>query len=174
GHGALVERVGPAPGAVDELVGDDEVPRRHVRLERPGGAGPDEPGHADPAHGPEVGPVVDAVGWELVAAAVAGQEGHPPPGHGADGEGRRRRPVGRLDGELDRVVEERVEAGTAEDADLGLSRTGFAHAILLSVFEVLASAEEPEDDESDFAAEGVFSVSLALDGPFPPLRLSVL
>ena len=53
GDGALVERVGPSPGAVDELVRDDEVPRRHVRLQRPGSAGPDEAGHADFAHGPQ-------------------------------------------------------------------------------------------------------------------------
>src|SRR5882762_5209123 len=75
---ALVEGVGPAPGPVDELVGDDEVARRHLRLERPGGAGPDEAGDAHLPHGPQVGPVIDAVGRQLVAAAVAGQEGHPP------------------------------------------------------------------------------------------------
>ena len=89
-HRALVEGVGPAPRAVDELVGDDEVARRHPRLERAGGAGPDEAGDAHLPHGPEVGPVVDAVRRQLVAAAVAGQERHPPAGDVADGDGRRR------------------------------------------------------------------------------------
>jgi hypothetical protein len=120
---------------------------------------------------------------QLVAAAVAGQEGDPPAPDIADGERRGRRPVGRLQGDLDGVVEKRIEAGTAEDADLGLSRA-LRHAILLSVLELLddESEEDDEDDEDDESEEDdeededdVDSFSLALEGPLFPLpRLSVL
>jgi hypothetical protein len=93
---------------------------------------------------------------------VAGQEGDPPAPDVADGDGRRRRPVGRVESDLDRVVEEGVEPGAAEDPDLGCRRGdipapgrrgGRAHAILLSVFLELLSDEEPEDDESDLDDE---------------------
>jgi hypothetical protein len=112
---------------------------------------------------------------------VAGQEGHPPAPHVADGDGRRRRPVGRVEGDLDGVIEERVEAGAAENADLGPGPRG--HAILLSFFDesllLLLLLLEEDDDESEEDEEldedaEVVSFSLVLrDPPFPP-RLSVL
>src|SRR4051812_20415531 len=69
----------------------------------------------------------------------------PPPGPGG------RRPVRRVDGDLDGIVEKRIEAGAAEDADRRRSAGGRAHAILLSVFELLddESGVEDEDDEDE-------------------------
>ena len=106
-----------------------------------------------------------------MAPAVAGQEGHPPAADRADRDGRRRRPVGRVEGHLDGVVEERVEPRAAEDADLGLGR-GPAHAILLSVFDELLD-DESDDDEDEDEELDVVSFSFVLDPP-PPRRLSVL
>src|SRR6266704_205090 len=79
--GAVVERVGPAPGPVDHLVADDEVARGGLGLQGAGRARPDDPGHAELLHGPQVGAVVDPVRRELVAAAVAGEEGDRAPVH---------------------------------------------------------------------------------------------
>jgi hypothetical protein len=124
---------------------------------------------------------------------VAGQEGDPPAADVADGDGRRRRPVGGVDGHLDGVVEERVEAGTAEDADLGCPSgdtptpggRGRGHAILVSVLAELPDDDESEDDEDDDDDEDeeseddeedeLDSESLGFDDPFfAPPRLSVL
>ncbi len=60
----------------------------------------------------------------LVVAAVPGEEGDPSAGERADADGRRRRAerCGQLD--LDRVVEELVEAGPAEHADLSAETRG--------------------------------------------------
>jgi hypothetical protein len=124
-----------------------------------------------------------------VAPAVAGQEGHPPAADVADRDGRGRRPVRGVDGDLDRVVEERVEAGPAEDAD-GRPGSRQAHAILLSDFllsdfllsgfEVLdeesdddESDDDEDDDESD-EEEPESRFLYLLDPLLAPLRLSVL
>ena len=54
-----------------------------------------------------------------MVGAVPGQERNRPPAHRTDGDGRRRRPVRRVDGHMGDVVEELVEARPAEHADLG-------------------------------------------------------
>ena len=120
GLGAVVEGVVPAPGPVHHLVADDEVPGGGLGLERPGGAGADHPGHPQLLHRPEVGPVGDLVGRVLVAAAVAGEEGHPAALDLADRDLVGRGAIGRLDLVLLHAVEERVEPGATEDPELGL------------------------------------------------------
>jgi hypothetical protein len=75
---------------------------------------------------------------------VAGEEGDPPAGHGADGDGRRGGAVGRVDADRLRVGQELVEPRSAEDPHLG--RRGIAHAgeLLLAL---VALSEELDLDE---------------------------
>ncbi len=120
-HGALglVDRVWPPPGAVHDLVGDDDGAGPVLGLERPDRAGGEDLADPDGPQRPEVRAVVDAVRREAVALAVAGDEGDAAPLDLTDDEGVARAPEGCVD--LDRlvVVEELVEAGPADDADLG-------------------------------------------------------
>ena len=114
------ERVGPAPGAVDELVA-----RRRSRRDatsgcsEPAAHGADHLPHAEPPQRPHVGPVV-APGAAGTGGRGRGGGGRPPrrpptcrwsPG--------RRRPVRRLDRDLLDVVEEGVEARTRRRRRLG-------------------------------------------------------
>ena len=119
-----VEGVGPAPGAVDELVDHHEVARMDVGLQRADRAGRQQGADTQLLHRPDVGPVGDGVGCQLVVAAVAGQEGDPPARHRPDRDRRRRGAVRGV--ELDRldVVEEGVEARAAEHPDLGGAHAG--------------------------------------------------
>ena len=117
--GTVEERVSPAAGAIDQLVDDHELARLHVGLQRSDRARGQDPAHPEAPEGPHVGPEVDLVGWELVVGAVAGEEGDPPPVELAHRHLGRRRTVRRIDGHLPQIVEEAVEAGAAEDADLG-------------------------------------------------------
>jgi hypothetical protein len=95
---------------------------------------------------------------ELVAGSVARQERDPTSTELAEVEGTARRPVGRVDDDLLDVVEERVEPGPAEDADVGPGRAG--HRVQ-AAYAVLAVEPEPDfesepdffDPESDFDAE---------------------
>jgi hypothetical protein len=123
----VVERVGSAPGAVDELVEDDEVARVQLGLQRPGGARRHEAAHAELPHRPHVGPVGDGGGDELVLVPVSGEEGDPASGHGADGDRRGGSAVGRVHIDFRDVVEELVEPRSAEDPDLGGCRCGVGH-----------------------------------------------
>ena len=118
--GAVVERVGPATGQIDELVAHDELAEREVRPERSRGGRAEDPPDAELAHRPDVRAVRDRVRRELVPAAVPRAERDVPACDLADDERRRRLPVRRVDLELLDPVEERVEARAAEDADLRL------------------------------------------------------
>jgi hypothetical protein len=93
-----------------------------------------------------------------VVAPVAGQEGDPPPGDHADGDGRGRWPVRRVDRDLLDVVEEGIEAGAPVDADVGgdagragrgLIPSGVAHADFASDDEVDVDDDEPESDDDE-------------------------
>ena len=116
----VVERVGPAPRAVDELVEHDEVAGMHVRPQRAGRARPDDRAHAERPQRPEVG------------------AGRAPRRARGDGRGRGAAMnatclsptvpivIGSLGGPngvsisiSSAVVEEAVEARPAEDADVG-------------------------------------------------------
>ena len=74
----LVEGVGPPPGAVYELVGDDEVPRLVVLPEAAARRRCHDLLDAQLLQGPNVGPVVDPVRGDLVPLPVAGDEGDLP------------------------------------------------------------------------------------------------
>ena len=122
-----------------------------------------------------------------VVAAVAGKEGDAPAADLADGDAVGRRPVGRVDGDLRGALEEAVETGTSEQAELGAHPSGhrrrqadFSAVFLLS--------EEPEDDSEDFSdfarsplfsplfspdRSPLFSPGLALVPAEPARRLSV-
>ena len=72
---AVVERVGPAAGPVDELVADHEVARRDRHLEAARRTRADDRLDPERLHRPDVRPEVDPVRRDRVAAAVARQEG---------------------------------------------------------------------------------------------------
>jgi len=123
---AVVEGVDPAARAVHELVADHEVAGLDVELERARGARRDDGFDPERAHRPDVGPVVDPVRRDRVSPPVAGQEGHPPTGHLGEEERVGRRTVRGVHLDLAYIVEERVEAGAAEHADLRCIRAGHA------------------------------------------------
>jgi hypothetical protein len=75
-HAALEEGEGAdALGAVDDLVGDDEVAGLDGFLQRADGAEGDDGADAQAAQGGDVGAGGDLVGCDLVVQAVARQEG---------------------------------------------------------------------------------------------------
>ena len=115
---ALVERVLAPVRAVDELVADDELAELEVGLQRARRVRADDPPDAELLHRPDVRAVVDLRGRQLVRAAVPRQERDALAADVADRDGRRRRAVRRVDRHLLDVVEQRVEAAAAEDADL--------------------------------------------------------
>jgi hypothetical protein len=120
----VVERVRSSPRAVDQLVDDDEVAGHDVGPERADRAGSDDGPDTERRQRPDVGAERNAVGDVLVTPAVSGQERHPPTGDRTDGDRAGRTAVGRGDRHLDRVVEELVEARSADDPDLGAVFTG--------------------------------------------------
>jgi hypothetical protein len=63
-------------GAVDELVDDDEVPRRQLLAQRADGGEREDLGAARALQRVDVGAVVQLEGGTRVAAAVARQEDH--------------------------------------------------------------------------------------------------
>ena len=65
---------------------------------------------------------------ELVTVAVAREERDAPSLDGADRQRTRRLPVRGVDLDLLDLVEEAVEAGASEDADLGLAQADFSFA----------------------------------------------
>lgn len=123
----LKERVGPDPlGAIDGLVRDDEIPRLDLLRERSRRGERDDAPHPDVAECGDIGPHGDLGGEEFVEGSVAGEESD---GDGVaggrgrvfeDGDGRRRGPPGRGDGEDGGFVEAResVQASAAYHADV--------------------------------------------------------
>lgn len=76
GQGLAVEvGLGAGLGAVDELVGDQEGAGAVLGAQSADRARAEDLAYAERAQGPQVGAVVDAVRWEVVATAVPGQEG---------------------------------------------------------------------------------------------------
>jgi len=118
---SLVEGVGPFSGAVDELVGDDEVPRLIVVPEATHRRRCDDPLDAELPQSPDVGPAVDPVRRDLVAPAMAGDEGDLAPPVGTEGYEVRRRPKRGVDLHIPRILDDLrvVDARTADDGYLG-------------------------------------------------------
>src|SRR5581483_5974454 len=73
---------------------------------------------------PQVGPVGDAVGRDLVAQAVAGEEGHLAPPDPADRHRRRGGAVGGVQVDGPAVGQQLVEPAAADDGDLGGGAVG--------------------------------------------------
>ena len=115
---AVEERVGTSVRAIDELVAYDEIAGLDADLQRSRGTRRDDRLHAQRAHGPDVGPVVDPVRRDRVAPAVTRQERDFPAAHVGEEDRIRRRAVRRIDLDLAYVVEERVEARAPEHSDL--------------------------------------------------------
>jgi hypothetical protein len=82
---------------------------------------------------------------------VPRQERHPPAADLADGDGRRRLSVGRLDVDGLDIGEERVEARPSEDPDVGGAQADFPFDSPLEECEDPVEPEEPveEPEESD-------------------------
>ena len=76
-HVVLEERVGAAPGAVDELVRHDEGARGVVGVQAADGTRGHDRADAERTERPDVRAVVDAVRGDGVLTAVAGQERDP-------------------------------------------------------------------------------------------------
>ena len=104
--------------------GTSSVPGPYSSRRPPTAHGPEHLAHPDRAQRPQVGAVVDAVRRQVVAAAVAGQERHLPAGDLAEEERVAGGAVGSVHLDLGDVLEERVEARAADDADLCVNHAG--------------------------------------------------
>lgn len=183
----VVKRVGPSPGAVDQLVEHDEVSRMNVGRERTGRARTDHRTDSEHPHGPEVGASRHFRRQVFVVAAVARNERDASITDGRDRHGRARRAERSVDGHRFDIFAERVEARTAEDTDVSLHGceryADFAEEEPLSDFEELDDFES-DDFESDFddeldsdedeEDEELESEDFSLVAAFEELRLSVL
>ncbi len=120
GHQAFAEEGGDAAaGAVEELVGDDEIERAVLFLERADGAEGDDALHAQRLHAVDVGAEVQLRGRDAVAAAVAREEGDLASGERAEDVVVRRAAEGRLDVGFFLGFEagHGVESAAADDSD---------------------------------------------------------
>src|SRR6185369_3890584 len=118
-YGALVvERLDPPGRTVNELVRQHERARSELRAQSTDRARGQDLPYAERAQGPQVGPVRDAVRGITVVAPVAGQERDAPAADLGDGDPIRGIAVRRGDVVLFRPVEQAVEAGAPDDADV--------------------------------------------------------
>ena len=120
----VVEGLAAAGGPVHELVGDGQ-PAGAVRgVERAHrGRGQDLP-DAQRAQRPQVGPVRDLVRGEAVITAVPGHERDLPARHLAGHDGVAGHAVGGVHADLVGGLQELIEAGSADHADLGAGQIG--------------------------------------------------
>ena len=110
-----------AAGAVEELVGEDDVAGLIGVAETSDGGDADDPADVEGAEGPEIGAVIEFGGEEPVAAAVAWEEADAAVGEGAGGDEVRGGAPWGIDGDVLTVREavEVVEAAAADDGDGG-------------------------------------------------------
>ena len=108
-------------GAVEELVGEEDVFGGVFLLEAADGGDGDDPADVEVAHGPEVGAVVEFGGENAVAAGVAGEEDEAAAVELADDEGVGRGAEWGVDEDFLTVGEavDVIEAAAADDADGG-------------------------------------------------------
>ena len=118
-----------ADGAVDELVGDDEGAGRELLLERTAGRDGQHVGDAGLLQRADVGAVVDALGREAVAAAVARQEHRLGATDATEVQRVRRLAERRGDALLAQILQARqvVDARPPDDPD-----DGFSHEVPLA------------------------------------------
>ncbi len=117
GLGSFEEGRWSSPGAIDQLVRDDQVPWFVLLDEAPGGGRADNPVDSDLPQRPEVGAIRNQVGWKLVVATVTGEKRHLDLVDGAHRQRGRRIPVRRRDGQFAGVLEELIETRTPDDTD---------------------------------------------------------
>ena len=112
----------PGEGAVDELVGDDEVGGFVLFLEGADGGDGEDGRAAEGFEGVDVGAEVEFGGKDAVTLAMAGEEGDLPAFEGAEDEGVGGVAEGGFEGELADVGESGhgVEAGASDDSDFYL------------------------------------------------------
>src|SRR5207245_7901606 len=115
----VLECIPPPVRKVDELVAEDEVAGLRFRFQRPDRRRADDTGHGELLKRPEVCAIGDHVRGILVVDSVSGQERDTLSCYRGDCHGRARKTVRRLYRDSLRPFEESVEAGTAEDPDLG-------------------------------------------------------
>src|ERR1700761_5528284 len=78
-HDSVPKKGGGAlRGAVDELIGNHELGRLMLQLERTDSGDGDDPFHTQLLHGEDIGAEVDLRGKEVMAPAMAGQKNHLP------------------------------------------------------------------------------------------------
>ncbi len=101
GDQAFAEEGGDAAaGAIDELIGDDEIERAMFFLERADGAEGEDAFDAERLQAPDIGAKIQLRRRDAMAAAVAGEEGDFPARERADDVGIRRRAPGCFDGDF--------------------------------------------------------------------------
>ena len=113
------ERVRASPGAVDELVAHDERAELEVEAKRAADDRRDNPADADLLQRPDVGPVGDLVGWDLLLGPAPRQERHLLASDLGDSYRRRRIAVRGLQLDAVGLVEGRGVARDADDPELG-------------------------------------------------------
>ncbi len=102
----VVEGVRPAPGAVDQLIGQHERTDPELGPQRPDGRQRDHLPHPDFAQGPEVGPVGHPMGREAMIDPMPRQERDLDPGQRPGRDGRARGAERRVDLDIARIVEQ--------------------------------------------------------------------
>lgn len=150
----VVEGVGAAPRAINQLVEDNKVPRLDLAAERPSCTRTENLLNAEGAHGPQVRFCRNLAWAEPMSLAVASNESDPALTHARERDGTRRWSVGCIDVDEFDVVEKLVETRPAEDADrrsLGVPRfragVGRAHGVVEGLLE--ASLDDLELEESE-------------------------
>lgn len=105
--------------AVDELVRQHDMTRRHILAERAAGGDGDQIGDTEPLHGVDIGAIGDGIGAEPVAAPVAGEERNLYTCDLAAKKGIRRRPPRAVYGDPIGIGQsvQRIEARTADDPE---------------------------------------------------------
>lgn len=112
--GSVEERVVSSPGAINLLVGDEQMTGGNRHLEASDGTRTDDPVYPEFLHCPGVGPEGNPMGWKLVFGAVAGKKRHLYALETPNRKLSRRRAVRSLDCYGPWVVEEVVEPRTTE------------------------------------------------------------
>ena len=126
------EGLDPSAGAIDQLIGHDEVAGAHGGPESADGAGGKDLPDAEGRQRPEIRPVVDSVGWIFMVRPVTRKERHRSSAKLTHPNRRAGLPVRGLDIALGRVRQERVEAAPADDGDVDAFTCGHEPTVAAS------------------------------------------
>jgi hypothetical protein len=120
GDGPIVKRAVLPGGAVDELVAQDEGPRRYLSLQGATCPGSDDAFDPELMHAPYIGAVVDTVWGVLMLTSMAGEEGDRDTVEIPYCEAVTGSSIRGMDGIALRVRQERIEPRTTENTDFNL------------------------------------------------------